>query len=341
MGEFQMVDFMKMFKARMWMKRNVPFLYSWHAYVGYELDLFKAFERGVSVADVADAYQIDSTLLEQWVNVGVSIGHLKSLNRERYKTIGMWKLPRSKGDSSSGALLKEMMELHIPSLLNYPEMMREKKRNHFNADQHADTVAETSRLLEIMAIPKIAKLLKEKNNQHVLDIGCGEGGYIQSLAETFEDSIFDGIEVSQSVAQTATELTIDMKNVTIEQSDLWKYEPKKNYNLLLMNNIIHYIPEDKRQELFKRLSGWLNEDGVLSVITPISSGQDSRPFVAAFNSFFLSFDNLYSLPSKEELTDWARGTDLKIIGIQSVIREGSWFIVQYKKTSSKGTDPQK
>ncbi len=335
MGVFQMVDFMEMFKARLWMKRNVPFLHSWHAYVGYELDLFLAFERGVSVTDVSDAYQLDITLLEQWVNVGVSIGHLKSMNRERYKTIGLWKLPRPKEESSSGVILKEIMELHIPSLLNYPEMMREKKRNHFDADRHADTVAETSRLLEIMAIPKIAKLLKEKKNQHVLDIGCGEGGYIQSLAETFEDSTFDGIEVSQSVAQTATELTEGMKNVTIEQSDLWKYEPKKTYNLLLMNNIIHYIPREKRQELFNRLSGWLNEDGVLSVITPISSGQDSPPFVAAFNSFFISFDNLYSLPREEELTEWARGAGLKIVSIQSVIREGGWVIVQYKKTSSE------
>lgn len=334
MGEFPMVDFMKMLKARMWMKRNVPFLYSWHAYVGYELDLFKAFERGVSVSDVADAYNLDCVLLEQWVNVGVSIGHLKSMSRARYKPIGFWKLPRPKGESSSGVILKEMMELHIPSLLSYPEMMREKKRNHFAANQHAATVAETSRLLEIMAIPKISKLLKAKNNQHVLDIGCGEGGYIQRLAEKFEECTFKGIEVNHTVAQTATELTSDMKNVTIEQSDLWKYEPKKTYNLLLMNNIIHYIPKEKRQELFKRLSGWLNEDGVLSVLTPISNGQDSPPFVAAFNSFFHSFENLYSLPNKDELSDWARGAGLTIVGIQSVIREGSWFIVQYKKTSS-------
>ena len=87
-------DVMKMLKARMWMKRNVPFLYSWHAYVGYELDLFKAFERGVSIEDVADAYQIDEQLLKQWVNVGVSIGHLKAMSRSRYRTGSMWKLPR-------------------------------------------------------------------------------------------------------------------------------------------------------------------------------------------------------------------------------------------------------
>lgn len=329
-----MIDVMKMLKARMWMKRNVPFLYSWHAYVGYELDLFKAFERGVSIEDVADAYQIDGQLLKQWVNVGVSIGHLKAMSRSRYRTGAMWKLPRPKGESSSGVILKEMMELHIPSLLNFPDMMREKKRNHFDSDKHADTVAKTSRLLEVIALPKMAKLLKQNEEQHVLDIGCGEGGYIKRLAERFPKSHFHGIEVSESVAKTAQKMTESLENVEIEQADLWEFEPNKKFDTIFMNNIIHYIPGEQRQDLFNRLSDWLNDDGVLSVVTPISGGQSSPPFVAAFDSFFHSFENLHSLPEKEELEVWGEKAGLTNLGIQTVIREGSWYIVQYKKTSS-------
>ena len=135
-----MIDVMKMFKARMYMKRNEPFLYSWHAYVGYELDLFKAFDRPMSQYDVADALQLDEDLLNQWVNVGVSIGHLKEAGRNRYKTWNAWKLPKPKGNNSSGVLLKEMMELHIPTLLNYPEMMRKQERLHFDEEKHAATL---------------------------------------------------------------------------------------------------------------------------------------------------------------------------------------------------------
>lgn len=328
-----MVDIMKMFKARMWMKRNVPFLYSWHAYVGYELNLFKAFERGVTVADVADAYQIDEILLNQWMSVGVSIGHLKPMSRNRYKTGAMWKLPRPKDESSSGVILKELMELHIPSLLAYPEMMRNKTRNHFDADKHADTVAQTSRFLEVIALPKISKLLKGNSKQLVLDIGCGEGGYIKRLAERFPESKFKGIEISDSVAKTAMKLTQSLDNVTIDQANLWEYEPETSYDLILVNNIIHYIPPEERQELFLRLSDWLSEGGVLSVVTPISGGEESPPFVAAFNSFFHSFENLYSLPEKEQLEQWGIGASLTSIGIQTIIREGSWYVIQYKKTS--------
>ena len=148
---------MKMFTARMYMKRNEPFLSSWHAYVGYELDLFKAFGRPMSKFDVADALDLDEDLLEQWIMVGLSIGHLKEAGRGRYKIANSWKLPKPKGNNSSGVLLKEMMELHIPTLLQYPEMMREKKRSHFDEEKHAPTVAETSRLLEVLAMPKMSK----------------------------------------------------------------------------------------------------------------------------------------------------------------------------------------
>jgi len=158
-----MIDVMKMFKARMYMKRNEPFLYSWHAYVGYELELVKAFERPMAKYDVADAYGLDENLREQGGALGVSIGHLKEAGRGRHKLANSWKLPKPKGDNSSGVLLKEMMELHIPTLLSYPEMMRNSNRLHFDEERHAGTVAETSRLREVLAMPKMSKRIREYN----------------------------------------------------------------------------------------------------------------------------------------------------------------------------------
>ena len=326
-----MIDIMKMLKARMYMKRNEPFLSSWHAYVGYELDLFKAFERPVSIFDVADAFQLDEALLEQWVNVGVSIGHLKDAGRNRYKTWNTWKLPKHKGENSSGVLLKEMMELHIPTLLKYPEMMRAKKRRHFEEEKHAPTVAETSRMLEVLAFPKMAKRLKEKRHRAVLDIGCGEAGYIKKLAERFPHTNFKGLEISPEVAEKARQLAEGLDNVEIDNTDLWQYKPERLYDMIMMNNVIHYIDLGDRQKLFTELAGWLHEDGILSVVTPIAGSSDSPPFVNAFNSFFSAFDNLYRLPSREELEQWGEKAGLTMLGIQTVIKEGSWYVVQYRK----------
>lgn len=328
-----MIDMMNMFKARMYMKRNEPFLYSWHAYVGYELDLFKAFERPMSKFDVADAYQLDENLLDQWVSVGLSIGHLKDAGRGRYKISNGWKLPKPKGNYSSGVLLKEMMELHIPTLLSYPEMMRKQSRKHFDEEKHAPTVAETSRLLEVLALPKMSKKIRENNCQTVLDIGCGEAGYIQKLAERFPNTEFTGIEISPAVTEKAQENTKDNENIFIENADLWDYHPKKQQDMVMMNNVIHYIDLEKRQELFTELASWLNDGGILSVVTPIAGSVEDPPFANVFNSFFSSFDNLYRLPTREELAEWGEEAGLQMLGIKTVIKEGSWYIAQYQKRS--------
>ncbi|MFD1864588.1 methyltransferase domain-containing protein [Planococcus chinensis] len=326
-----MIDVMKMFKARMYMKRNEPFLYSWHAYVGYELDLFRAFDRPMSKFDVADALSLDDDLLEQWIMVGLSIGHLKEAGRGRYKIANAWKLPKPKGDNSSGVLLKEMMELHIPTLLQYPEMMREKKRSHFDEEKHAPTVAETSRLLEVLAMPKMSKKIRENHFKTVLDIGCGEAGYIKKLAERFPDTQFKGIEISPAVAEKAEEMTASIENVEIENTDLWHYQPAQPVDMVMLNNVIHYIDLEERQALFSELASWLNDGGILSVVTPIAGRVDDPPFANVFNSFFSSFDNLYRLPTREELAEWGEEAGLKMLGIRTVIKEGSWYIVQYAK----------
>ncbi|CEG23570.1 Trans-aconitate 2-methyltransferase [Planococcus massiliensis] len=326
-----MIDVMNMFKARMYMKRNEPFLYSWHAYVGYELDLFKAFERPMSKFDVADAYQLDENLLDQWVSVGLSIGHLKEAGRGRYKISHAWKLPKPKGNYSSGVLLKEMMELHIPTLLSYPEMMRKQSRNHFDEEKHAPTVAETSRLLEVLALPKMSKKIRENDCKTVLDIGCGEAGYIQKLAERFPNTEFTGIEISPAVTEKAQENTRDNENITIENADLWNYHPEKQQDMVMMNNVIHYIDLEKRQELFTELASWLNDGGILSVVTPIAGSVEDPPFANVFNSFFSSFDNLYRLPTRDELAEWGEEAGLEMLGIKTVIKEGSWYIAQYQK----------
>ncbi|MGK7380003.1 class I SAM-dependent methyltransferase [Planococcus sp. 1R117A] len=328
-----MIDVMKMFKARMYMKRNEPFLYSWHAYVGYELDLFKAFERPVTKFDVADALQLDEELLNQWVNVGVSIGHLKEAGRGRYKTWNAWKLPKPKGHNSSGVLLKEMMELHIPTLLSYPEMMRKQNRRHFDEEKHAPTVAETSRLLEVLAMPKMSKMIRGNKSRTVLDIGCGEAGYIKKLADRFPDTQFTGIEISPTVAETAKKLIADNDNIVIENADLWHYKPQKLQDMVMMNNVIHYIDLEERQALFTELGSWLEDDGVLSIVTPIAGTSDDPPFANVFNSFFSSFDNLYRLPTRQELKEWGEEAGLAMLGIRTVIKEGGWYIVQYQKKS--------
>nr|WP_316046132.1 class I SAM-dependent methyltransferase [Planococcus glaciei] len=111
----------------------------------------------------------------------------------------------------------------------------------------------------------------------------------QKLADRFPDTQFTGIEISPAVVETAKELTAGNDNIVIENADLWQYQPERLQDMVMMNNVIHYIDLEKRQALFTELATWLEKDGILSVVTPIAGSSEDPPFANVFNSFFLFF----------------------------------------------------
>jgi len=327
-------DIKNMWKARTWMKTNVPFLYSWHAYVGFDLDLFEAFKRPVRLEDVSDAYDLDLQLLEQWVEVGVSLKHLKKDKKGRIQNARSWKLPGSKKDSpSSGDLLSEMMQLHIPSLLTYPELMREKKRNHFSSEEHGSTVAKTSTLLELLAFHKIDRNIKEHEVNSVLDIGCGEAGYLMKLAKKHKNIDLIGVEINEEVAESAQATAKEYDNVEIIHSDIGDYTPDKPIDYVMVNNLLHYIDPKERQSFFDRIYEIMSDNSVATIISPLQKAKHGQQFSSAFNSFFLTFDNLFPIPSEEELRNITVEAGFKMEKPTAIIREGGWFIVKIHKQS--------
>ncbi|PPA68859.1 class I SAM-dependent methyltransferase [Jeotgalibacillus proteolyticus] len=323
-----------MWKARIWMKTNVPFLYSWHAYVGFDLNLFEAFKRPMRVEDVADAYDLEFELLEQWAEVGVALKHLKRDDKGRISVKKQWKLPGAKKDSpSSGDLLKEMMELHIPSLLSYPGLMKEKKRQHFDNEEHGSTVARTSTLLELLAFHLIQRNVKKHSIQSILDIGCGEAGYLKRLAKKHPDLTLKGVEINEEVAKRAQKATESFENIEIIHSDIDDYQPDNRIDYIMINNLLHYVDPDERLDFFNRVNEVMSDNGIATIISPLQKARHGKQFSSAFNSFFLTFDNLYPIPSEDELEEIANEAGFTMEKPTALIREGGWFIVKFKKTS--------
>lgn len=97
--------------------------------MGYELDLYEAFKKPKTVTEVAKEKELQEELLKRWVEVGGVIGYLKEKSKQRYQTVKKFMVPSSKQNPrSTGILLKEMMELHIPTLIKYPKMMTTDKK---------------------------------------------------------------------------------------------------------------------------------------------------------------------------------------------------------------------
>ncbi|RIW32300.1 class I SAM-dependent methyltransferase [Bacillus salacetis] len=325
-------EYVRVWRARGWMKKNMPFLISWHAYVGYELDLFKSFEKPASIEEVAAARELEYDLLKQWVEVGIILKHFKRLSGEKVRTMKKWKLPKSKSNRfSSGIILKEMMELHIPSLLAYPELLRNQTKQHFDSSVHGPTVAKTSTLLEQLAYPKVEKVMKKYNVDSVLDVGCGEAGYLRKLAKKFPHKKMVGVEVNEEVANSARKIVEEHGNIEILNKDINEYQPEDRFKLVMANNLLHYIEPDERAGFFQNAAQWIKKNGALSIITPIQKPKHGKEFSSAFNSFFMTFDNLYPVPTERDLQGFAEKSGLKMMSLDPIIKEGGWYIAVFKK----------
>ncbi|WP_417897183.1 class I SAM-dependent methyltransferase [Bacillus haimaensis] len=326
-------EYVRLFKARGYMKRNLPFLYSWHAYVGYELDLYEAFKKPKTITEVAQEFSLKEDLLVRWVEVGGVIGYLKQRSKQRYQTVKRFMVPSSKNNPrSTGVLLKEMMELHIPTLIKYPKMMQEDQKESFNQDKHGMVVAQTSSLLEQLAVPRVMKVMKKANPKRVVDVGCGSGGYLLKLSKKFPKAEMLGIELNEDVAKEAKRNCMEQEQIEILCNDVQEWSPESKVDFVMLNNILHYISPKDRTTLFKNIDEWLNRKGTLSIVTPIHNSKHGGQFSSVFNSFFTAFDNLYPLPSEDDLEELARQAGLKVEKMKPVIKEGGWYQITLTKT---------
>lgn len=330
-------EYVRVLKARGWMKRNMPFLYSWHAYVGYELDLYEAFRKPKTVEEAAKELSLKEDLLERWVDVGLAIHYLKRTSKEQFKTARSFMLPSSKKDPrSTGVLLKEMMELHIPTLLSYPKLMQTKSKvkQTFDHQQHGPVVAETSALLEQVAYPKIAGLIKKNNMKKIIDAGCGHGGYLRRLSDVFPDLQMTGIELNDQVAKEAGSRCTSCSNIKVECADALSYQPQEKADCVMINNLLHYLSPETRIALFRQMALWLTEEGMISVITPIQHSRHGKQFSSVFNSFFAAFENLYPVPDEEELKIIADSAGMTITDFRPVVKEGGWYFLTMERTGN-------
>lgn len=319
-------------QARNWMKSNEKFLTTWHAHVGYKLNLFECFSRSVTVREAAEECDLDESLLERWMEVGLEVGHLKKSFSGKIKAKKkMVKYASAKSEESVGILLREMMELHIPTLLEYPDLLKSKKRITYLEDKFADVVAETSTLLEKAAVPPILKLVKKKKPASIIDLGCGYGGYLKNIHTHFSEIHLQGVELNKEVTEAAKS-KLD-KSIQIHHGDMIEFLDSfsDKVDMVMAHNLLYYFPKGERINLFKKIAKILHKKGTVTFISPVIGVNHGQTFTTAFNSFMTAHENLYPLPTLEEMKRDGEASGFKVENKIPLIREGGWYLVTLKK----------
>jgi SAM-dependent methyltransferase len=344
-------EWLKMWRARSWMRRNRDFLPTWHAYVGYKMKLFDHLEKPLTSIELAARTGLDQQLLESWLDVGIAIGHLlvtdRSATPQTYRAHRkMLRDFRTTGHLPIGELLVEMMELHIPTLLEYPQLLSGARRRQFDEQAYAPTVAATSALIEELAFPKIQKWIRSQGSRSILDIGCGYGGYLLRLARSSSDFHLYGIEKDISLIDglraTATRERLD--SLHVQQADFLQLEAdveiegQHSFDLVMLNNILYYFSPAQRAKLIARAASRLSTGGTMTMISPLRSEQQQQPFAAAFNSFMRAHDNLFDLPTIAEIQADGFGCGLQLVTAHPLIREGNWYFFGLRKADASRND---
>ncbi|OLN21184.1 hypothetical protein BTO30_16265 [Domibacillus antri] len=328
-------EYRKMWEARNWMKRNEPFLPTWHAYVGYRLDLFEKLSGGMSIEQVVSEYGYEENLLRSWADTGVVLGHLKQNGDQLVPSKQMMRFFTQKSEDAIGELLKEMFEMHMPALMNYPDMIETNRKGHFNGDDFGKTVAATSALIEKRAFPHVLNEMQFRHPRWVLDIGCGTGGYIMKLARKMNRGTYVGVDISKEVIDIARAKAVQWgleQKVKFFYADINEWNvPESLFDIVMMNNLLHYYAPDTRGDLFDRVAELLSEKGSIVVTTPLYLEKGGQRFSAAFNSFMEAHKNLYPLPKREELVRDAETAGLKLKSMKTVVKEGSWYCMSFSK----------
>ncbi|WP_444685658.1 class I SAM-dependent methyltransferase [Alkalicoccus luteus] len=327
-----MSELQRMLQARNWMKTNENFLQTWHAHVGYKLDLFDHFKKSKSVGEVAASEKLSKELLQRWVDVGVEVNHLKESRSGKISSKRkMVKYASKKSSESVGILLSEMMELHIPTLLEYPEIMESDERLTYLSDKFAEIVAETSTLLEKAAVGPILRWVKKEKPSSAIDLGCGFGGYLKAIHTKYPKTELIGVELSPDVVKKANASLpdeIDIREGEIEEF-LENFDGRTD--MIMAHNLLYYFKPSRRVDLFRTFHQALAREGTVTIICPLVKAKYGAAFTSAFNTFMSAHENLYPLPSPDDLKEYADKTGFRIADMKPLIREGGWYLITMKK----------
>lgn len=158
-----------------------------------------------------------------------------------------------------------------------------------------------------------------KTSERVLDIGCGQGYFLQSLKAMGLDTY--GVEINHQLVEICQELGLNVFHGSLEEirfSDNF-------FNTIIMSQIIEHLPSPKKT--LKEVFRVLKPSGKVFIYCPNANSYLSRLFGKYWHGWHLPF-HFYAF-TKDTIEKLAVETGFKINRI-STITPDNFFIVSLK-----------
>tara|TARA_B100000315_G_scaffold108389_1_gene99481 strand:+ start:1882 stop:2775 length:894 start_codon:yes stop_codon:yes gene_type:complete len=126
-------------------------------------------------------------------------------------------------------------------------------------------------------------LSRKESVQNVLDVGCGTGALIVSIAKKHSNVNAFGVDFSEKMIETANELkhSEKCKNAQFEAVDIFSYDfQNEEYDLISCNGFIEYINFDQLHALIRLAKKRLKPEGSF-----VFSSRNRLMNITSFNEY--------------------------------------------------------
>ncbi|MBW2242621.1 MAG: class I SAM-dependent methyltransferase [Deltaproteobacteria bacterium] len=314
---------------------------------GLVAELFQALaDEPMTAAELAEAKQAPLDLIAAWLRAAHAHGLL--LRREgRFRPVPYvhWLLEGPDAEPAR-AMLDQTALTYVPLQARLPALLQGEARPIFGTDpEEAIRVAVGSRVTEGAALSVLRRLPGVRDARRILDVGCGAGSYLADLLVRFRDALGTGVELDPAVAEKARErlhAAEVFRRCEILDGDFMELSlPRNAFDLVLLNNNLHYFDTEGRVALFERVHGCLADGGTLAIQTPLVSSSvaaralGARATMATFDLFLRAHENLYGLPVLAELAAQLRDAGFVKVGDRGVAPGGLARYIWARKTGTR------
>lgn len=158
-------------------------------------------------------------------------------------------------------------------------------------------------------LKKILKHLKDCKHGRVIDIGCGEGALLLTLAKIFDQCV--GVDLNVEAAEKLMNHQ-HIENVSLMQGDFTGMTFKEDYfDLVTATDVLEHIPD--LSGFIKRIKKILNPDGLFLITIPsenffyvmgrkffgFSQKEDSCPHLYDAKQIITILDGEFEISKKE------------------------------------------
>lgn len=138
--------------------------------------------------------------------------------------------------------------------------------------RRAEAIADLSRMMQPFVESLLRREARSRGVRRVLDVGCGSGLLLATILEACPEAQGTGVELDPAAAELArtnlaragldaraTVVTGDVRGDVLDQGAA--------YDLVLLANVIYYVPLHERVALLRSLRHALAPEGALIVVT--------------------------------------------------------------------------